>query len=145
MKALIIFDSNLGNTKKIAETIAKELGNETKSVSVSDFDIKDLKGIDLIIAGSPIIAWKPTEKMDKFLSGLSKDQLTGIKATSFDTRVKIFHGDAAKKISQKLAEAGAEIVGKPQAFFVRGKEGPLFDGEIERAIEWVKSVKTKLE
>ena len=32
MKALVVFDSNLGNTKIIAETIAKELGNETKSV-----------------------------------------------------------------------------------------------------------------
>ncbi|MHB1377114.1 MAG: flavodoxin family protein [Candidatus Humimicrobiaceae bacterium] len=143
MKVLVVFDSNLGNTKIIAETIAKELGNDTKSVSVSDFDIKDLKGIGLIIAGSPIIAWKPTEKMDKFLSGLSKDQLMGIKAASFDTRVKIFHGDAAKKISQKLAEAGAEIVGKPQAFFVRGKEGPLFDGEIEKAVEWAKSIITR--
>ena len=143
MKALIIFDSNLGNTKIIVETIAKELGNDTKSVSVSDFDIKDLKGIDLIIAGSPIIAWKPTEKMDKFLSGLSKDQLTGIKATSFDTRVKIFHGDAMGKIADKLKNAGAEIFVKPQAFFVRGKEGPLFDGEIEKAIEWAKSIITR--
>lgn len=141
MKALVVFDSNLGNTKKIAETIAKELGEDTKAISVSDFDNKDLKGIDLIIAGSSIIAWKPTEKMDKFLSDLDKDQLKGIKAATFDTRVKIFHGDAAKKISQKLIEAGAEIVGKPQAFFVKGKEGPLVDGEIEKATKWAKSIK----
>src|SRR5665647_580576 len=94
MKAVVVFDSNLGNTKKIAETLAKELGEDTKAIAVSDFNIKDLKGIDLIIAGSPIIGWKPTEKMDKFLSDLDKDQLKGIKAASFDTRVKLFiHGD----------------------------------------------------
>lgn len=80
--------------------------------------------------------------MGKFLASLSKDELKGLKAATFDTRVKIFiHGDAAKKISQKLVEAGAEIVGKPQAFFVKRKEGPLFEGEIEKATKWAKSIK----
>ena len=66
-----------------------------------------------------------------------KDRLKGIKAATFDTRVKIFiHGDAAKKISQKLKEAGAEIITEPLAFYVRGKEGPLFEGEKEKAMEW---------
>jgi flavodoxin len=142
MKALVVFDSNLGNTKKIAETIAKELGDGAKLVSVSDYNIKDLEGIELIIAGSPIIGWKPTERMDKFLSELGKDQLKGIKATAFDTRVKLFiHGDAMGKIADKLKSAGAEIVLKPQAFFVQGKETTvLLDGEIEKAVEWAKSI-----
>jgi len=145
MKALVIFDSNLGNTKIIAETIAKELGEGTKIVSVSDFNINELGGINLLVAGSPIIGWKPSEKMGKFLASLGREQLKGLKAATFDTRVKIFHGDAAKKISQKLIEAGAEIVGKPQAFFVKGKEGPLVNGEIEKAAKWAKSIKIKTE
>lgn len=145
MKALVIFDSNLGNTKMIAEIIAKELGKDTKIVSVSDFNMKELEGVDLLVAGSPIIGWKPSEKMEGFLTSLSKGQLKDVKAVTFDTRVKIFHGDAAKKISQKLVEAGAEIVGKPQAFFVKGKDGPLFEGEIEKATKWAKSIKIKIE
>ena len=146
MKAVVVFDSNQGNTRKIAETLAKELGEGTKAISVSDFNIKDLNGIDLIIAGSPIIGWKPTEKMDKFLSDLDKDQLKGIKAASFDTRVKLFiHGDAMEKISDKLKNAGSEIIIKPQAFIVQGKETVLADGEIEKAVKWAKSIKTKFE
>ena len=145
MKALVIFDSYFGNTKMIAETIAKELGKDTKAISVSDFNMKELEGVDLLVAGSPIIGWKPSEKMGKFLASLGREQLKGLKAATFDTRVKIFHGDAAKKISQKLIEAGAEIVGKPQVFFVRGKEGPLIDGEIEKATKWAKSIKIKTE
>jgi flavodoxin len=147
MKVLVVFDSNLGNTKKIAETIAKEFGENAKAVSVIDFSIKDLNGIDLIIAGSPIIAWKPTEKMDNFLSGLNKDQFKGIKAASFDTRVKFFiHGDAMKKISDKLKNAGAEIIVVPQAFIVQGKEKDtvLVSGEIEKAASWAKSIKTRI-
>jgi flavodoxin len=147
MKGLVLFDSNLGNTKIIAETIAKELGEDTKAVSVSDYNIKALQGIDLIIVGSPIIAWKPTKKVDQFLSNLDKDQLKGIKAATFDTRVKLFiHGDAMNKISDKLKNAGAEIIVAPQAFFVQGKETVLLaDGEIKKAAEWAKTIKTKFE
>lgn len=143
MKALVIFDSNFGNTKTIAEAIAKELGNDTKAVSVTDFNNSELEGIGLLVIGSPIIGWKPSERMGKFLASLSKDRLKGYKAATFDTRVTLFiHGDAAKKIAQKLKDAGAEIIVKPQAFLVKGKEGPLIDGEVERATEWAKAIKT---
>jgi flavodoxin len=143
MKALVIFDSTFGNTKKIAETISNELGKDSKVLSVSDFNLKELEGINLLVVGSPIIAWKPSEKMGEFLAGLSNSQLKGIKAATFDTRVKNFmSGDALKKISKELKRAGAEISAKPQAFFVKGKEGPLFEGEVDRAIEWTKSIKT---
>jgi len=145
MKALVIFDTNFGNTKIIAEAIAKELGNDSRSVLVSEFDAKELEGIDLLIVGSPIMGWRPSERMGKFLAGLSKDQLKGIKAATFDTRVKIFfHGDAAKKISQKLKEAGAEIIFDPQAFLVKGKEGPLMDGETAKATEWAKAISSRV-
>lgn len=143
MKALVIFDSNFGNTKIIAETISRELGKDAKVLSVSDFNIKELEGIELLVVGSPIIGWKPSEKMGGFLAGLSSGQLKGLKAATFDTRVKLFiSGDASKKIAKELKRAGAEIVVEPQAFLVKGKEGPLFDGEIEKATKWVTSIKT---
>ena len=139
MKALIVFDSNFGNTKIIAEAMAKELGNNTKVISVTDFKDSELEGIELLVVGSPIIGWKPSERMGKFLASLSRDQLKGIKVATFDTRVKLFiHGDAAKKIARRLKGVGAEIIVKPQAFFVKGKEGPLIDGEVEKALEWAK-------
>ena len=146
MKALVIFDSNLGSTKVIAETVAKNLGEGTKAISVSDFNIEDIKGLDLIVVGSPIIGWKPTEKIDQFLLNLENDQLKNIKATSFDTRIKLFmHGDAMKKISDKLKNAGAEILVEPRAFYVKGKENGLFDGEIGKAADWAKTIKAKFE
>lgn len=139
MKSLVIFDSNFGNTQKIAEAIAKELA--TQAISVSKVSTGDLAGLDLVVVGSPINAWRPSEKMGKFLANLSKDQLKGVKAAAFDTRVKLFiHGDAAKKIARALENAGAKIVAEPQAFFVKGREGPLLDGEIEKASQWAKSL-----
>lgn len=35
-----------------------------------------------------------------------------------------------------LRQAGAEIISKPTAFYVKGSEGPLFDGETGRAATW---------
>jgi len=145
MKALVIFDSNFGNTKIIAETISKGLGKDVKVLSVSDFNIRELEGIELLVVGSPIIGWKPSEKMGRFLTGLSSNQLKGLKAATFDTRVKLFiSGDASKKIAKGLKKAGAEIVVEPKAFLVKGTKGPLFDGEIEKATEWATSIKNTL-
>jgi hypothetical protein len=79
--------------------------------------------------------------MNGFLAKLEKGQLEGIKAATFDTRVKLFiHGDAAKKIAHALKDAGAEIIAEPQPFYVRGKERPLFDGEIEKALTFAKEI-----
>jgi len=35
---------------------------------------------------------------------------------------------------------GAQIVAKPNFFFVKGKEGPLQDGELEKAAAWAKQI-----
>ncbi len=145
MKAVVIYDTTFGNTKLIADSIADQLGEGVKSISVKDIKNSDLVGIELLVVGSPIIAWKPSENMGKFLATLVRDQLKGIKAIAFDTRVKLFvSGDAAKKISKVLANSGAEIIADPQAFYVRGKEGPLLDREIEKAKDWAKLIKSKI-
>jgi flavodoxin len=142
MKTLIIYDSFFGNTKLLAETIGKELINDTKVIHVSDFKQEDLKGISLLIVGSPILGWRPSEKITAFIMSFGKDQLKGIKVATFDTRMKIIiHGDATKKMSEMLANLGAEVIVKPNWFIVTGKEGPLAEGELERAKEWAKQIK----
>ena len=140
MNTIVIYDSVYGNTKIIAETIAKEF--TAKALSISELIESDLQNIDLIIVGSPINGWRPTEKITKWLASLSSEQFKNIKATSFDTRIKIFiHGDAMNKIKKGLMKAGAEIIANPECFYVKGSEGPLLDGEIEKAVEWSKNIK----
>jgi len=142
MKTLVIYDTNYGNTKKIAKSVASKLGKNTKTISVSDLKKKDLKGIELLVAGCPVIASSPTEKMSRFLASLKDNELKGVKAASFDTRMKLFFfTDAAKKISKELTRAGAVIVARPQDFYVRKAEGPLRDGEMEKAAVWAADIK----
>lgn len=139
MKTLVIYDSAFGNTKKIAEEIAKALNGQVKLVS--DFKKSDLENIELLIVGSPINGWMPLPSIMAFLNSFASDELKNIKATAFDTRVKLFiHGDAKEKIAKNLERAGANIITDPEAFYVKGKDGPLFDGELERASTWAKSI-----
>lgn len=142
MKALIIYDSNYGNTQRIANVIAKQLS--TKAIAITDFSKEDSAGVGLLVVGSPINAWGPTAKISKFLKELASGELEGIKVAAFDTRVKLFiHGDAAGKIAKALEKAGGEVISKPQGFIVEGGEGPLKEGEVDRAIEWARSMITQ--
>jgi len=142
MKSLVIYDSFFGNTKLLAEAIGKELGDDTRVLHVSDFKKEDMQGVELLIVGSPILGWRPSENTMAFLMGFGKDQLKGIKVATFDTRMKILiHGDATKKMSEMLLSLGAEVISKPNWFIVTGKEGPLADGELDRAKEWGKGLK----
>lgn len=129
----------------LAERIAQQLGHDP-ALSVSGLRPSDLEGVHLLIAGSPIIGWRPTERMQAFLSTLHEGSLTGVKAAAFDTRVRSFiHGDAARKISRALSEAGAEIVASPQGFVVTGTKGPLEEGELARAARWADTLLPEVE
>ena len=140
MKALVVYDSNFGNTKLVAEKIAANLGPGTEAVSVSVATKTVLAGVDLLVLGSPIYQWAPTVSTQKFLDTLPDWSLKGVKATTFDTRVRLFHGDAKEKMAQALKDLGAEIVIPPEHFFVSGAQGPLSRGELEHAAEWGKKI-----
>jgi len=145
MKALIVCDSNFGNTMLVAKEIAKNLGDDVKIVTVKDFKDSDLAGIDLLIFGSPIVGWRPTEKSLALLVNLVGKLPDGIKFSTFDTRVKLFvHGDAKEKMAIMLKSAGGKLLFEPQGFFVKGKHGPLFEGELEKAANWAKLIKLKM-
>ena len=145
MRARVVYDTNYGNTRIIAEVIAQELGRETSILSVADVTETSLDGVDVLVVGCPINGWRPTEKMQAFLKGLAPGSLTGVRAAAFDTRVKLFiHGDAAGKISQALQRAGATIVAKPQGFVVAGTEGPLAPGQTDKAGAWAAFIGTEL-
>ncbi|MBU6389080.1 flavodoxin [Patescibacteria group bacterium] len=144
MKALILFDSNFGNTAKVAEAVATELAGQ--AVSVAKFQEADLDGVDLLVVGSPINAWRPTGRIRNLLSelvGRMKDRWpVGMTAAAFDTRIKSWiSGDAATRIAEALEKSGMLLLSEPKPFYVKDKEGPLLRGELSRAREWAAELK----
>jgi len=137
MKALVVYDSVYGNTKLVAEEIAVNLGKGAKWVSVSEVKDKDLEGLELLVVGSPILGWRPSEKTSAFLSRLKPGKLKDMKVAAFDTRMRIFfHGDAARKIAAVLQKAGGSLVGEPTGFIVEGRQGPLACDALQKAKDW---------
>jgi len=155
MKVLVVYDSVYGNTEQVAFAISNSLSSEgnIEKVRVKELNIEQLQGLDYLIVGSPTHAFKPTKAIRTFLKSMSKNGLRGVKVAAFDTRIskdeansvafnfleKIF-GYAAKPIADRLRKKGGTLIVPPEGFFVNDTEGPMKDGEIERAESWAKQI-----
>lgn len=155
MKALVIYDSFFGNTEQIARSIGNALNSpcDTKTLRVGDVKPEQMMDVDLLIVGSPTRAFRPSPAITRFLKGIARNGLDGMKVAAFDTRVtedeieagpwilrkmvKIF-GYAAGPIADRLVKKGGELICSPEGFFVEGTEGPLLEGEEGRAEAWAK-------
>lgn len=146
MKVLIVYDSVYGNTEKIARAVAGAITpfGEVKVLRVGEANLPELGSIDLLIVGSPTQGGKPTPAVQEFLSKIPANALKNINVASFDTRVKMFvaklFGYAAGRIADSLKDKGGNLVAPPEGFIVKGNEGPLKEGELERAADWAKGI-----
>ena len=155
MKALVIYDSFFGNTEKIAQAIGQALGSqgEVEVCRVGEVRPEQLAGLNLLVVGSPTRAFRPSPAISKFLGGIPANGLQGIKVAAFDTGISLqdahsailsffvrLFGYAAKPIADKLTKKGGELAVSPEGFFVKGSEGPLKEGELERAADWAKQI-----
>jgi hypothetical protein len=50
-------------------------------------------------------------------------------------------GYASKPIADSLVKKGATLAAQPEGFYVADSEGPLKDGELERASNWAAGLK----
>ena len=135
MKTLVIYDSLHGNTEKIAQAIGEAIHGQV--CRVGEVNLADLKGFDLLILGSPTHGGWFTEGVRDLLK--ASPALEGVKVVVFDTRTKksIF-GFAAPRIVRSLEKNGGNLLAPPEGFIVLGIQGPLKDGELERAADWAK-------
>ena len=152
MNVLVVYDSVFGNTEKIAQAVGGAFGENAQVVKVQEAGSVDLSSIDLLLVGSPTRGFRPTEGTTNYLNGLKSGSLVGKKAAAFDTRIPIESisnkflrwmvkrgGYADKTIVKLLEKTGANVIASA-GFVVLESEGPLAEGELERAAEWAKSL-----
>lgn len=152
MNSLVLYDSQFGNTQKIAEAVGKGIGGDTLVLPARDAGAVGWSSLKLVVVGSPTQGGRPTPALQKLLNALHPGVLANAKVAAFDTRFKQQEqnfalrilmksiGYAAEKIANTLRAKGGTLVAKPEAFIVMGKEGPLADGELPRAEAWGKSL-----
>jgi hypothetical protein len=162
MRATVVCESSFGNTRKIGEAIAEALDAELLSV---DDPLPGPDEIDLLVVGAPThvhgLPGKRSRTAAVEQGGTGADPARGVRewieglprpggawAAAFDTRLEkpaLLTGSAARGIAKRLRYRGFELVAKPESFFVLGTEGPLKDGELDRAAAWAESLREQVE
>jgi flavodoxin len=159
MKITVVYDSVFGNTEQVARTIGGVFPGsvDTVVVKVNDAGKKPPAGTDLLIVGSPTRAFRPTEGIAQYLKALPAGGLKGVGVAAFDTRMDIkevnskiltfmasIFGYAAKPIADGLVKKGGSLILPPEGFVVTASEGPMKEGELERAAAWAESLRKHL-
>lgn len=155
MKALVVYESHWGNTAAIARAIAEGIGGDTPALSTAEADSMAVPELDLLVAGAPVLGFRlgteqtydgmraqprkgaPADLSHPPVSSWLKSVPPGTSVVAaFDTRVRGPFGKAAPMILKTLEAAGYQAAAEPKGFMVKGTQGPLRDGELDRAREW---------
>jgi hypothetical protein len=164
MHAIVVYESMYGNTRHVAEAIARGIDDSetVRVVPVSMAEAATLADFDLVVVGGPThvhgmsrastrqaagdaatasagdLAMEPdstSEGVREWLASLSG--MTG-RAAAFDTRLDaapLLTGRASKGIAKMLRTAGFELAAQPESFLV-DKDTHLLAGEEQRARAW---------
>ena len=163
MKALVVYESMWGNTERVAEAIADGLGEsmEVQLVEVNQAPVEPEPDVGLIVAGGPTHAFSMSrtntradavnrgadhaasdlglrEWLDRLPTGHHSQRIA-----TFDTRVdKVRHlpGSAAKAAAKVAHRHGFPHAEDVESFYVDDMEGPLLDGELDRAAAWARQI-----
>jgi hypothetical protein len=161
MKAIVVYESHWGNTAAVAGAIAEGIGPDAHALDTDSAIESALGGVDLIVAGAPVIAFSlPRESMKAQIATDTNAQeapdishpllrawldrlataepSTNLRhwGAAFETRIWWSPRGATGTIESKLKRAGYQRLAKGERFIVAGAYGPLKDGELERARAW---------
>ncbi|GAA2096690.1 flavodoxin family protein [Microlunatus panaciterrae] len=159
MKALVVYESMFGNTEQVARAIADGLREsvETESVEVSEAPKVPGPDVGLIVAGGPTHAFsmsRASTRADAITRGAQEGEqdfglrewMDGLpsghhteKVATFDTRIQTMRhlpGSAAKGAAKEARRHGYESAEPAESFYVHDVDGPLLDGELDRARAW---------
>ncbi|MFF4615523.1 flavodoxin family protein [Nonomuraea jabiensis] len=159
MDALVVYESMYGNTKQIAEAVAEGLASRVRAevVEVGSAPDQVRPEVGLLVVGGPTHAFsmsrastrqsaaqQATQPLISTGNGV-REWLATLRTSSaalgsaaFDTRVAKprMPGSAARGIAKRLRRLGIGAVAPAQSFYVTGGQGPLVEGELERARQW---------
>lgn len=141
MKTLIVYDTQFGNTEKIAHVIgqALERAGDVRVMPLNEAQAIELGEVDLLLIGGPTQAHRARKPLRDWVEDLSPDELSRLDVAAFDTRLSwpiFFSGSAAHSIANILERRRMRLLVPPESFIMQESEGPIAEGELERAARW---------
>jgi len=155
LKALIVYHSQFGNTRRLAESMAETMRQraEVRLVSIDALDAAEVETADLVVTGSPTHAFAVPQAVRDFLEALPAGILAGMSVAAFDTTVKVWplrHLRASPRLLRHLRRLGGKPIAPPQTFFVQtrnpqksGQIDLLLDDQLGRARQWAEQILKK--
>jgi hypothetical protein len=159
--AIVVYESMYGNTHAVAQAVAEGLGGAT--LLAAHDAAGQLADTDLLVVGGPthMHGLASSRSRKAAAAAAQKDGATPlepgagddpglrqwlhdlpdgmhVRAAAFDTRIDkpaALTGSAAHGIARRLRHHGYEVI-DTQSFLVTEAEGPLEDGELDRARAW---------
>lgn len=150
LKSLVVYFTKFGNTQKVAETIAAELEQKTsvRVLNSHQLTASELDGVDLVIMGTPTHNMNLPKSVRPVFEQLPRRILPKTPIAAFDTSYKmsrfLSRFTAAKRLVRKLRKLGGKRIVPPETFHVLEREGPLYEGELERARQWTRLILDRL-
>ncbi|MFN2227291.1 MAG: flavodoxin family protein [Anaerolineae bacterium] len=152
MKALVVYYSQFGNTRQVAEAIAGVFQKEgqARTLNAEKLAAADLEGLDLVVMGAPTHKMNLPQAVRPLFERLPRRALRGVSTAAFDTSYEmsglLARLTAARRLDAKLRKLGGKRLVPAETFHVEHHhEGPLLEGEIERARRWAGSILDRLE
>ena len=151
MNSLVIYFSKFGNTQKVADAIGETLRSAcaVRVVDLIKIGESDLKEADLIVMGVPTHRMNLPEDVKSAFEKLPRHILRHKSVAGFDTSYKMSWWlsklTASRKLLRNLKRLGGKRIVPPETFHVVAREGPMCDGEIERAGNWARQILSRVE
>jgi flavodoxin len=147
MNALVVYYSQFGNTRQVAEAVVEVFQGMgvARTLSADQLTTADLQDVDLVVMGTPTHKMNLPESVRPVFEELPRRILRGVPIAAFDTSYKmstfLTRFTAAKRVDRKLRKLGGKRLVPPETFHVEEHhEGPLYDGELERAKAWAETI-----
>ena len=139
MKYAVRYYTKTGNTKRLAETVAKELGVEALPISTP---IEDKT--DVLFLGNSYYAFSIDPEVRSFVASLDKDKVG--KIVNFGSAAML--NSTYKKVKAEADKAGIPMLEKE--FHCRGEfkglhKGRPNDEDLKAAAEFTRKIKKELE
>jgi hypothetical protein len=148
MHILVLYRSYHGNTRAVADAMAERLRSRGHQATVQDIrqPMPDLAGVDCVLLGAPTRMARVTGRAKSALRTLRRRGFSSKPIAIFDTygplpktpeeleeNRKWLEPGAAGILHQKAERLGLNVSAELLRCAVTGANGPLADGELEKA------------